>query len=109
MQKPPKKKANASSTDPRDWPMKKRVPAFLNAVFGDPASYKLEMIEGEYCVTPKASISTTGCLVNVVIESHRYSIATYIVADRDKARLYLYNDCNHPTLDQLSFATKIEA
>jgi hypothetical protein len=30
------------------------------------------------------------------------------VADRDKARLYLYNDCNHPTLDELFFACKIE-
>lgn len=102
------KPANASSNDPRDWPMKKKITAFLNAVFHDPVNYQLEMHDGEYRVTPVGPLSTDVSLTAIVIASHRYAIAAHIVSDGGQSRMYLYSDPDHPTIEDLTFRCKIE-
>jgi hypothetical protein len=73
MQKTTKKKANASSLDPREWPMKKKVTAFISAVFPNLADCQFELIDGEYRVTAKGLLSTESCLTAIVIASHRFA------------------------------------
>ena len=108
MQKTKPKAANSSSTNPSDWPMKKRVPAFLNAVCPRPELYSFELIDGEYCVTFKTLLASSDLLRKVVIAAHRYAIDATVVAVKDKTTLVLNSYADHPTLDDLAFACKIE-
>lgn len=107
LKKSPKVKANASSENPREWPMKKKVVPFLNSVFKSMKDYELELVDGEYRVTPKGLLTTGGLLTDIVIFAHRFGIYCDIVSVEGKPRIYLYSDPAHATIDQLAFALKI--
>lgn len=108
LKKSPKVKTNASSDNPREWPMKKKLVPFLNSVFKSAKDYELETIDGEYRVTPKGLLSSGGLLTSIVIAAHRYGIYTDIVCSEGKPRIYLYSDPAHTTLDNLRFQLAIE-
>jgi hypothetical protein len=108
LKKSNKVKANASSENPREWPIKNKLAPFLNSVFKDPKEYELELIDGEYRVTPKGLLSTGSLLTAIVIAAHRYGIYCDILSWEGRPRIYLYSDPNHATLDSLFFSARIE-
>lgn len=107
LKKSKKVKANASE-NPREWPIKTKLAPFLNSVFKDPKEYELELVDGEYRVTPKGLLSTSGLLTAIVIAAHRWGIYCDILSWEGKPRIYLYSDPKHPTVDELVFKARIE-